>query len=76
VNTNYSYDNLSRLTSILHQVGSTTLDGASYTYDAAGNRLSRQTSNASVTSKIIHTMTLSAYGGNAGGYYTHGELHL
>jgi len=41
VNTNYSYDSLSRLLSILHQAGTTTLDGASYTYDPAGNRMSK-----------------------------------
>jgi len=38
VNTSYSYDSLSHLLSVLHQAGNTTLDGASYTYDAAGNR--------------------------------------
>src|SRR5207244_1461879 len=37
----YAYDNLSRLLSVLHQSGSTTLDGASYTADNAGNRTSR-----------------------------------
>jgi RHS repeat-associated protein len=41
VNTNYTYDSLSRLLSVLHQAGNTTLDGASYTYDAAGNRISK-----------------------------------
>ena len=41
VNTNYSYDTLSRLLSVLHQSGSTTLDGASYTYDNVGNRVSK-----------------------------------
>ena len=45
VNTNYQYDSLSRVTSLLHQFtnkqGTTTLDGALYSYDAAGNRLSR-----------------------------------
>jgi len=41
VNTNYGYDLLSRLLSVLHQSGQTTLDGASYTYDAAGNRTSK-----------------------------------
>jgi RHS repeat-associated protein len=52
VNTSYSYDNgcglylepantLSRLLSVLHQSGSTTLDGASYAVDNAGNRTSR-----------------------------------
>jgi len=41
VNTSYSYDPVSRLLSVLHQLGSTTLDGASYTYDNAGNRLTK-----------------------------------
>jgi RHS repeat-associated protein len=45
VDTNYQYDVLSRVTSLLHQItgkkGTTTLDGEQYTYDAAGNRLSR-----------------------------------
>ncbi len=41
MNTNYAYDNLSRLLSVLHQAGSTTLDGAGYTYDNAGNRVSK-----------------------------------
>lgn len=38
VNTNYSYDSLSRLLSVLHQSSTATLDGATYTYDNAGNR--------------------------------------
>ena len=37
----YAYDNLSRLLSVLHQSGSTTLDGAAYGLDNAGNRTSR-----------------------------------
>jgi RHS repeat-associated protein len=41
INTSYSYDSLSRLLSVLHQSGSTTLDGASYTYDASGNRTAK-----------------------------------
>jgi RHS repeat-associated protein len=41
VNTNYNYDSVSHLLSVLHQAGSTTLDGASYTYDYAGNRTSK-----------------------------------
>ncbi|MBI1747675.1 MAG: hypothetical protein HYR55_13975, partial [Acidobacteria bacterium] len=41
VNTNYSYDSVSHLLSVLHQAGSTTLDGASYGYDFAGNRTSK-----------------------------------
>lgn len=41
VNTNYSYDALSRLLSVAHQGAAGTLDGASYTYDSAGNRTSK-----------------------------------
>ena len=41
VNTNYTYDSVSHLLSVLHQAGSTTLDGAGYTYDYAGNRTSK-----------------------------------
>lgn len=41
LNTIYSYDSLSRLLSVQHQQGGKTLDGASYTYDVAGNRTSR-----------------------------------
>lgn len=36
VDTTYAYDPISRLTSILHKLGTTTLDGATYTYDNAG----------------------------------------
>jgi RHS repeat-associated protein len=41
VNTNYNYDSLSHLLSVLHQAGVNTLDGASYTYDPAGNRTAK-----------------------------------
>jgi YD repeat-containing protein len=41
VNTNYNYDSVSHLLSVLHQAGSTTLDGAGYGYDFAGNRTSK-----------------------------------
>jgi RHS repeat-associated protein len=41
VATTYGYDPVSRLLSVLHKLGSTTLDGAVYTYDNAGNRLTR-----------------------------------
>jgi RHS repeat-associated protein len=54
VNTNYSYDNLSHLLSVLHQAGGTTLDGATYTYDAAGNRLSKNDLYANVTSNYAY----------------------
>src|SRR5206468_8711540 len=54
VNTSYSYDSLSRLLSVLHQAGSTTLDGASYTYDAAGNRTSKTNYLNSVTDNYTY----------------------
>jgi len=41
VNTTYGYDSLSRLLSVTHATSKATLDGASYTVDAAGNRTSR-----------------------------------
>jgi RHS repeat-associated protein len=41
LNTTYGYDSLSRLLSVLHQSGGTTADGASYTYDNAGNRTAK-----------------------------------
>jgi YD repeat-containing protein len=41
VTTSYSYDNLSRLLQAPHQDGSTLVESAAYTYDPAGNRLTR-----------------------------------
>jgi RHS repeat-associated protein len=54
INTNYSYDNLSHLLSVLHQSGSVTLDGENYTYDPAGNRLSKTDLYANVTSNYTY----------------------
>jgi RHS repeat-associated protein len=50
VNTNYSYDNLSHLLSVLHQLSGSTIDGASYTVDSAGNRTAKTDQLAAVTS--------------------------
>ena len=49
VTTNYSYDNLSRLLSALHQFSGSTIDGAVYTVDPAGNRTSKADQLANVT---------------------------
>ena len=54
VNTNYAYDSVSRLLSVLHQAGSTILDGASYTYDAAGNRTAKTDQASNVTSSYAY----------------------
>jgi RHS repeat-associated protein len=52
VATNYSYDNLSRLLSVLHQLSGSTIDGAVYTVDAAGNRTSKVDQLAAVTTDL------------------------
>lgn len=54
VNTGYSYDNLSRLISVLQQRGGATLDGATYTVDNAGNRTSKNDLLAGVTSNYAY----------------------
>jgi YD repeat-containing protein len=41
VNTTYGYDPASHLLSVLHKLSATTVDGATYTYDDAGNRQTR-----------------------------------
>ena len=50
VTTNYAYDNLSRLTSVLHQLAGSTIAGATYTLDNAGNRTSKTDNRTGVTS--------------------------
>jgi RHS repeat-associated protein len=54
VTTNYSYDSLSRLLSVLHQIGTSTIDGAVYTYDSAGNRLTNTNELSAVTSNYTY----------------------
>ena len=54
LSSNYTYDNLSRLLGVLHQSGSTILDGASYTVDNAGNRTSKTERLANVTSNYTY----------------------
>jgi RHS repeat-associated protein len=54
VTTNYTYDNLSHLLSVLHQVSSSTIDGAAYTYDSAGNRTAKTNELSAVTSNYTY----------------------
>jgi RHS repeat-associated protein len=54
VTTNYTYDNLSHLLSVLHQVSSSTIDGAAYTYDSAGNRTAKTNERTAVTSNYTY----------------------
>ena len=49
VTTSYSYNSLSRLVSVLHQLSGSTIDGAVYTVDSAGNRTSKADELANVT---------------------------
>jgi len=60
VATNYQYDTLSQLTSVLHQIssksGTTTLDGATYIYDAAGNRTSKTDKRTNVISTFSYDL--------------------
>ena len=73
--TNYSYDNLSRLLSVLHQSGGSTIDGASYTLDAAGNRLSNTNWLAGATSNYgydsIYELLQATQGANVTEHYTY-----
>lgn len=54
VTTAYQYDTVSNLLSILHTKSSTTLDGAAYVYDAAGNRTSKTDKRTNVTSTFSY----------------------
>jgi RHS repeat-associated protein len=54
VTSNYTYNNLSQLLSVLHQVGASTIDGAVYTVDPAGNRTAKTDEHANVTSNYTY----------------------
>src|SRR5207245_7927133 len=75
VNSSYTYDNLSRLLSVLHQAGASTIDGAAYTVDAAGNRTSKTDRLAGVTSNYandaIYELTNVTQGTNTTESYTY-----
>ncbi len=68
VNTSYGYDSLSHLLSVLHQAGANTLDGASYTYDSAGNRTAKTNYQNGVTSNygydLLYELTQVTQGGS------------
>jgi RHS repeat-associated protein len=75
VTTNYSYDNLSRLQSVLHQLSGSTIDGASYTVDNAGNRTAKTDQRAAVTSNYgydaIYELLSAMQGGSTTESYTY-----
>jgi YD repeat-containing protein len=75
VATNYAYDNLSRLQSVLHQLAGSTIDGATYTVDNAGNRTAKTDQRAGVTSNYgydaIYELTGVTQGTNTTESYTY-----
>jgi len=75
INTNYGYDRASHLLSVLHQVGTTTLDGASYTYDNAGNRTTKGNYLNGVTSNYsynpLYELTQVTQGGSTTETYSY-----
>ena len=75
VATNYTYDNLSRLLSVLHQLSGSTIDGATYTVDSAGNRTAKTDQLAAVTSSCgydaIYELTQVMQGTNTTENYSY-----
>lgn len=75
VTTTYSYDNLSRLLSVTHALSGTTLDGASYTVDNAGNRTSRTplpgTTATNYTYDAIYELLTAKVGSTTNESYTY-----
>jgi RHS repeat-associated protein len=75
VATNYSYDNQSRQLSVLHQLSGSTIDGATYTVDSAGNRTTKTDNRANVTSNYgydaIYELLQTTQGGTTTESYTY-----
>jgi RHS repeat-associated protein len=75
VTTSYTYDNLSRLLSVLHQAGGSTIDGSSYSVDNAGNRTAKTDQATSVTSNYtydaLYQLTQVMQGGNTTESYSY-----
>jgi RHS repeat-associated protein len=72
---NYTYDNLSHLLSVLHQLSGSTVDGTVYTLDADGNRTAKQDDLAGVTSNYtydkIYELTQVTQGANTTESYSY-----
>src|SRR5262249_14925281 len=71
----YAYDNLSRLQSVLHQLSGSTIDGASYTLDNAGNRTTKTDQRTAVTTSYgydnIYELLSATQGGSTTESYTY-----
>jgi len=70
VATNYTYDPLSHLQSVLHQLSGSTIDGATYAVDATGNRTSKTDRLANVTSNYAYDSIYELTGVTQGGAAT------
>lgn len=75
ISTNYTYDSLSHLLSVLHQSGTSTVDGTAYTLDSAGNRTAKTDDYAGVTSNYaydaIYQLLSATEGGSTTERYTY-----
>ena len=75
VTTNYTYDSLSRLQSVLHQLSGSTIDGATYTVDSAGNRTAKTDMQTGVTTNYgydqIYQLLSATQGANTTESYTY-----
>ncbi len=73
LNTAYNYNSLSRLLSVL-QAGGSTVDGATYTYDNAGNRTSKLNqlsgTGENYTYDLIYQLTQVSQGANTSESYS------
>jgi hypothetical protein len=67
---NYTYDNQSRLLSLLHQLSGSTIDGASYTVDNAGNRTAKTDQRAAVTLNYAYDAIYQLLSATQGGSTT------
>ena len=75
MNTTYTYDPASSLLSVLHKLGTTTIDGASYTYDNAEISKDPDRQAAKYHADLRLRQHLPARNGQAG-FCDQRELHL
>jgi RHS repeat-associated protein len=78
VNTIYAYDTLSRLLSVTHAKSGTTLDGAGYAVDMAGNRTSRTPLPGTIATNFtydnIYELLTAVQGGTTKESYTYDPI--
>jgi len=75
VSSNYTYDSLSRLLNVSHQLSGNTIDGASYVPDSVGNRTSKTDLRTQLATgygyDAIYQLLSATQGGNATESYTY-----